>query len=293
MTMRLLQTVFLILLSVGIFAQDTLHTENSVLWKISGKGLEHDSYLFGTIHLIPEDSYFFTENMRNSFNECDVLALEIDINMSVFEQLKLAKKSFLPDNTTLKDYMDKEDYNFLSQFILDSLEMSNLEWQSMNKMKPIFSSILILNKFIEKPVTYEQELNEMAKKNKMTVIGLETANYQLDVLNKIPIEEQVEMLKPENIDMNPLDEFLELVDIYKSQEINSMLEMFYEDESMLKFEDELLIQRNKNWIPIIEKHILKKSLFIAVGAMHLPGEYGLINLLKQNGYSLTPVNIHE
>ena len=60
---------------------------------------------------------------------------------------------------------------------------------------------------------------------------------------------------------------------------------------MLEFEDELLTNRNNNWIPVIEKQIKIGSTFIAVGAMHLPGETGILNLLKQKAYIVIPVNI--
>lgn len=291
--MRLLQTVFLILLSVGIFAQDTLHTENSVLWKISGNSLEQDSYLFGTIHMIPKKDFFFTPKMKEVFDVCEILALEIDINISLKKQFELAQKALLPNGKRLSDFMENSEYLRLRSYVLDTLGIKKSKWNQIERLKPIFSTSILINELIKKSKAYEKEFNKRANKRGLLVVGLETADFQIETLNKLTIEDQINMISSDEFFGDPLTEFNELVQMYKAQDLLSMLEMFYEDESMKEIEDELLIQRNKNWIPVISNYISKKPVFIAVGAMHLPGEYGLLNLLKQNGYSLTPLNIHE
>jgi len=290
---KLLHLLLFAFLSFNIFAQDTVKFENALLWEIAGNGLDQKSYIFGTIHFVPEEDFFFTDVMMQRFKECEILALEIDINMSIIEQVKLAKKTLLPDNKTLADYMEPNDYKAFSDYILDTLKISEFTWNSMTKMKPILSSTLILNELIPKSKTYEVEFNKTAKKNKMSVIGLETIESQIDVLNEISIEEQVEMLTNENMDKDPLEEFMKIVKLHKMQDINGMLELLYNDSSMLEYEEGLLTRRNENWIPIIESQIKKKPVFIAVGAMHLSGEFGVLNLLLKKGYTLTPLNIFD
>jgi uncharacterized protein len=58
---------------------------------------------------------------------------------------------------------------------------------------------------------------------------------------------------------------------------------------MAGFEDVLLINRNKNWIPVMEKNMLQSGTFFAVGAGHLPGDDGVISLLRKSGYKVVPV----
>ena len=229
--------------------------------------------------------------MKEKFENCKTLALEIDINMSLLEQVSLAKKIILPDNKSLSDYMTEEEYKKFSDYVLDSLKIKNSKWNQIIKIKPFFSISIILNELLPKTKMYEKELNKIAKKKKINVMGLETADYQIDVLNSISIEKQVEMITEDESEEDMLKEYLKMVSVYKEQNINEMLEMYKEDETMLEFEDELLIQRNSNWIPVIEKQIKKGSTFIAVGAMHLPGIKGVLNLLILQGYSVLPVKI--
>ncbi|MCD4792677.1 MAG: TraB/GumN family protein [Bacteroidales bacterium] len=290
--MKTLLAITILLYSHFIWAQDTVKYENALLWEITGNDIEEPSYIFGTIHLIPADDYFFTDIMKEKFENCKILALEIDINMSLLEQVSLAKKLILPDNKSLSDYMTEGEYKKFSDYVLDSLKIKQSKWNQIIKIKPLFSIPIILNELLPKTKTYETELNKIAKKKKMDIIGLETADYQIDVLNSISIEKQVEMITADEPEEDMLKEYLKMVSVYKEQNINEMLEMYKEDETMLEFEDELLIQRNSNWIPVIEKQIKKGSTFIAVGAMHLPGMKGVLNLLMLQGYSVSPVKIN-
>ena len=77
-------------------------SENSILWEISGNGLEHPSYIFGTIHMIPENDYFFTKSAKNCFNSCQTLVLETDIDIPLKKQIELAKQIMLPNGNTIK-----------------------------------------------------------------------------------------------------------------------------------------------------------------------------------------------
>ena len=289
--MKTLITLTILLFSQLIWAQDTVTTENALLWEITGNDLTEPSYIFGTIHLIPAEDYFFNEIMEEKLEKCKTLAMEIDINMSLSDQISMVKKIILPDNKSLSDFMTKEDYKKFSDYILDSLKIKKSKWNKIIKLKPMFSASIILTELMPKTKTYEIELNKLAKKKKMNIIGLETADYQIDVLNSISIEKQVEMISADYFTGDPINELLEIVSIYKNQNINKMLELYKGDDTMLEFEDELLINRNNNWIPVIEKQIKIGSTFIAVGAMHLPGETGILNLLKQKAYIVIPVNI--
>ncbi len=287
------KTILLVLIGFfsinAVFAQDSVKFENALLWEISGNQLKEPSYIFGTIHMIPEADFFFPDLWKEKFLKCKTLALEIDINMSLLDQIALAKKIMLPEGKSLSDYMDDEDYLDLQSYMLDSLHIKKSKWNQMNKIKPLFSMSLIYDDLLSNMKTYEVELNNLAKKNNMPVKGLETADYQIDVLNTISIEEQIEMLTGDELTGDPLEELEKIVKDYRNQDINQMLQTYKQDPSMLKFENELLIQRNKNWIPLIQNLASEGSTFIAVGAMHLPGNNGVLQLLKNAGYAVRPV----
>jgi uncharacterized protein YbaP (TraB family) len=82
-----------------------------------------------------------------------------------------------------------------------------------------------------------------------------------------------------------------LLEIYKSEYINAIYTVSQESENEItsKFEEILLSNRNKNWIPIIEKVAKEKATFFGVGAGHLGGEMGVIQLLRKKGYKVEPV----
>ncbi len=281
--------VFLYVSFNFLSAQDSIRSENALLWEITGKDLKEPSYIFGTIHMIPEADYFFPEVWKEKFLACKTLALEIDVNMSLLEQVDLAKKIILPQGTSLADYMEPTEYLNLQTYILDSLHIKKAKWNQMNKIKPLFSMSLIYEDLMDDLKTYETELNDLAKKNGIPTIGLETADYQIDILNKISIEDQIDMLTGDELAGNPIDELAKLIKVYKAQDINQMLELYKKDEAMKAYEYDLLTKRNQNWIPKIIAAAKKGSTFVAVGAMHLPGEAGVLRLLESEGYTVKAI----
>ncbi len=272
-----------------IQAQTTDNAQNSLLWRISGNGLEKPSYIFGTIHLIPKDDYFFTETMKEKFDSCENLVLEIDINLSLAEQINAAKQMMFPDGKTLKDYMTENEFSRFKTYLSDSLGIKESTFKQIQRIKPLFSSGLILRDLTGKTKTYEEEFNKRAKKNKMKISGLETLQFQMDLINNISIEDQVKMLLEDDMKTNPLDDYKKLLSFYKAQNLDSLKVLINSDDSMAELGDKFLKDRNADWISKIEKLISKNSSFIAVGAGHLAGNDGVLNLLRQKGYIIEPV----
>ena len=89
--------------------------------------------------------------------------------------------------------------------------------------------------------------------------------------------------------------FAKLLSIYKDENITAMLDIMNDDNysSVAEYQDELLDNRNINWIPKIKEHAEKQATFFGVGAGHLAGENGVINLLRQAGYTVTAVRDSE
>ncbi len=278
-------TILLFGISYFVEAQK-IENQNSLIWEISGNELENPSYLFGTIHIIPKKDYFFTDLMKEKFISCEALVMEVDLNMSFKEKIDIAKEIFLPSGKTLKDYMSEDDFNIFSAYILDTLELkkSKLEKRYI-RIKPFFTYGLILKDKLGKVKVYENKLNKLASKNKMKTIGLETIDEQISIVNKISIEDQVEMFLGTR-DYDIIDEYNRLLKAYKQQDISSLYELSKETDEFADFEQDFLITRNKNWVPEIEKFINHQSTFIAVGALHLGGPEGVINLLREKGYTV-------
>lgn len=285
---KLFSILLLIFLTIPSFSQEE-DINNSLLWEISGNGIKSPSYLFGTIHIIPEKDYFFTNKMKESFDKCNTLALEIDINIPLLKQIEIAKKVIIPNNKTLEDYMSPQEFESFKIYMLDSLKVKENRFKQIQKIKPIFSMSIILSDMIKNPVAYEQKLNKMANKNDMDIVGLETVEYQMKILDSIDIQSQVYEFCIKNHSSNPIHEYNQMLDIYLKQDINKLYNLTSEDEFVKKIETNLLITRNKNWIPLIINLISKDPTFIAVGSAHLGGENGILEQLKREGYTLIPI----
>ena len=267
----------------GSFAQEA----NSLLWKVSGKDVTKPSYLFGTIHMLPEDKYFFTDKMQAALTSTDVLALEVDIDVPLAEQMKMAGEMIIPDGKSWADYMTADEYAAVKSAFVDSLGFKEKKMEKYSRIRPIYVSGLILSELLGKVKMYEQELTSMAKKGKKTIIGLETFQEQMDIVGSISLEDQMEDLKESTASM--VRDYNEMLDAYVSQNL-SELKKLSDDESFDKMEAKLLTERNDRWVKAIEPKLASTPTFYAVGAMHLVGEKGLIEQLKAAGYSVEAVN---
>lgn len=269
--------------SVGAFAQET----NSLLWKVSGKNITKPSYLFGTIHMLPQEKYFFNDKMQEAMDACDVLALEAEMDIPLSEQMKMAAQMIMPDGKTWADYMTAEEYAAVKSAFVDSLGIKEKKVDKYSKIRPIYVSGLIMSELLGKVKMYEQELSAMAKKAKKEVVGLETIQEQMDIVSSIPVEDQIEDLKSTTASM--MRDYNEMLEAYVSQNLEALESTTEDSDSFDKMEAKLLTERNERWIKAIQEKLGEQSIFFAVGAMHLVGESGLIKQLQTAGYTVEAV----
>lgn len=265
---------------------------NSILWKIEGNDIK-TSYLFGTIHLIAKEEYFFTKVMQEAFDATEVLALEFDIEkaMDLGTQMGLIQKAFMRNDTTLRDLLSDQDYGIVKKHF-DEMGMPLF---MLERVKPMFLTIfasedMMGGDMLEDVKSYELELADMARARKVPVMGLETMEYQLSIFDSIPYTAQADMLVASiQTDIEAEQNLDSLVYHYKNQNLQRLDQLINADPTTKKYRRVLLDNRNRNWIPVIEDIIPEQPLFIAVGAGHLNGEFGLIQLLRNKGYSLSPI----
>jgi uncharacterized protein YbaP (TraB family) len=117
-------------------------------------------------------------------------------------------------------------------------------------------------------------------------MGLESIEFQMKLVDQTDIRTQA--LSILGTDMEK--EYYDMLKIYKQQDLGALFDLMYKTGDFVDMEEDMLIKRNDKWIPEIETQIKNESTFIAVGAAHLAGSKGLINLLRQKGYTLKPVN---
>jgi uncharacterized protein YbaP (TraB family) len=275
----------LLILSITINVQAQ---ENALLWQVTGKDLKQPSFLFGTIHMICPEDFSISDSIRSTFNRTGKLYLEIDMDDASL-MIKTVQLSMLKQGS-IQDLMNSESYTRLERFMKDTIGMPMI---MVNKMKPFTLLSLLYSKILpcRKPESYEQRLLEMAKKQNMEVLGLEKLEDQFAVFDKIPDTTEISMIM-EMIDNYEIQrtEFAKMVLLYNHKDLNGLANMINASPDMAGFEDILLINRNRNWIPVMEKAMAAQPTFFAVGAGHLPGENGVIGLLKKSGYTITPVD---
>ncbi len=276
----------IILSFTSIFLFSTYQAQ--LLWKISGQNLRKESYLYGTIHLVPKEKFVVKKSIDRAFNTSEILALEIDLNMSLSDKINAAREMILPNNKKLSDYMSEEEFNKLKSYCRDTLHISKSKFNRYLRLKPFFFSAVLVQESIGKSKGYDTYFQKKANKKKIPLAGLEKLEDQLSLVNKLDMQEQIDALKESS--SAELREYYEMLDLYLKEDINALEKLIINSESMDEnFKENFLIKRNKNWIPVIEKLVQNKSSFIAVGAAHLLGEEGVIQLLKNKGYTLTPV----
>lgn len=262
--------------------------DNSLLWEISGNGLATPSYLFGTFHLMCKDDMFFSKNFKNSLSNADMLVMEIDLSDSknTFGAIEFLK---MKNDTTLKMILSQNEYNKLSSFFKDSLKMSLSFFENM---KPVFLQVLFYPKMMscKQSGSLEEAIMVQAKKANKQIKGLETIELQSALLDNISYQEQAKSL------MELIDDFKKqklnfekLLQSYKSQNAKEMSKLIESDPEMKNQMPELLDNRNINWVNQFETLMPNASLFVAVGAGHLFGKMGLIQLLQKKGYQLRPI----
>lgn len=269
--------------------------ENSLLWEISGKELSQPSYLYGTIHMIGADDFFITKATQKAIEDSERMTFEInmeDMN-SLTVMFSLLGQVMMDGGMTLTKLLSEEDY----ELVKNHFEEIGLPLFMLERVKPMFLSAFATGDMSGEGMqsgavkSYEMEFMELAKENDQEMAGLETIAYQMSIFDSIPYPAQAEMLVESIRGTNTEDDqFDEMVKLYKNQDLSGMQEMFKSEEGGLGgFEDVMLNNRNRNWIPIMEEMMTDKKTFFAVGAGHLGGEIGVVNLLREAGYEVKPL----
>ena len=259
-----------------------------LLWEISGNGLENSSFLYGTIHIISKDDFVMTDMTREKIAGSEQMVMELDLDDPKTMMGMLTKIS-MKDGQTLKGLLSPEDYSLLSDFFRDTVGQSLM---LVEKMKPFMALSMVYPKMLgEQTASYEMEFMKLAKKSSLEILGLESIDDQMGIFDAIPYEDQAEMLmefvKSYGTEKGKIQE---MVQLYVDQDLKGLYDFSTQSSEMEGYQDVMLDNRNENWIPKMENMMSEKVSFFAVGAAHLWGPKGVINLLKEQGYTVKAVN---
>ena len=272
------------LLSFQTWGQDA----NSLLWEISGNNLKKTSYLFGTIHVLCPGDFKPDDPLKSRLLTVDRLILEMDMTDPELMP-SLMQAMMMKDGMTLHKLLSAPEYEKIDRFFSDSIGISIT---AFSHNKPFILTSLLFTYILHcTPQSVEEQLTNLAGEYNITVSGLETPQQQAALFDQIPYRTQAEMVL-RMIDNLPMarEEFTRLLNLYRSQSVQKLYE--YASKSQFDFngfDKILLADRNSKWVSHIERLSPDSASFIAVGAAHLGGKKGLIQLLKNKGYKLSPV----
>ena len=278
---RIFFFLFVLFYEVGAVAQ-------SLCWKISRPGAQHTSYVFGTMHSTDARVFKLSKGVELAMDSCAVFVNEMD--MENLDVMAIMKDMINPKNS-LQKALSKDDYAKLDSLANEKL---HLPLALLDHIQPILiSSLLETSSGEEKDsggVFLDLYLAQKCREHNKQVKGLETAAEQLKALNALSYNDQIELLvKTLHETATSETSFERMVTFYVQGELDSLLMMSEEAAMPPKLMEELVLKRNKRMADRMEKMFVESSHFFTVGALHLPGEKGVLSLLRKKGFTVTPV----
>lgn len=268
-----------------------------LLWKISGNGVEKASYIFGTHHVANKSICDEISGFKQAYDSvCQVIG---EVETAIMNDPKVAMQLMpymtMPEGQTLSSLYTDEEIQIINNCIAEILGPA-MSVKMFDNMKPIIlsSTIQVMLSMKHFPESAEQEgidsyLQTIAKADGKSVGGLETIEFQAELLYNEEIEKQAEDLLEIAEDMEEgMEQLEELAQIYTSQDIKRIGKMISKGSKKEELE-KILYGRNRNWIEQMKVMILQSPTLFVVGAGHLPGKKGVLKLLEKEGYIVEPV----
>jgi hypothetical protein len=262
----------------------------TLLWEINGKGLPKPSYVFGTMHVLCAAEEMMSDSLVAAISKSEQVFFEIDMDnpgemLGVFKYIKMKGDKKIADLLSPDEYQRVKEYFAKNKTILP-LSM-------MERFKPYFVAAMLSES--KMPCTSKSGMEELimrlAKKEGKPINGLESIAFQASVFDSIPYSEQAQELMKTIDEEAKQDSFTNrMAEIYRSQDLDQIEKLTLEEEGGVSSYLELfLFGRNASWIAPMEAAMQNQTVLFAVGAAHLPGEKGVLNLLRKAGYIIRPV----
>ena len=290
-------TALLSLVGLGVFIAcklkpnfKTAANSNTLLWEVSGNGIDKPSYFLGTMHLMCAEDAVLTDATKKIIKQVKNIYLEVDLDNAgellsgVMDVTNMRKEN-------LYEVLPEAEYLRVKEFF--EKHQPAVPFSIIEKQHPLMISSSLYEMFLtcEKKNGVELMIVNEAYAQKKEVKGLETVAFQLSIFNKIPYDEQAnELVK--TIDSIDKHKALlgEMLQVYKEQDIQKLYTITTTEEAGTSAYLEILLDnRNENWVKQFDTLAKDESILFAVGAAHLGGEKGVINLLKKKGYTLRPL----
>ena len=287
-----LTALFGLILSLFTSAANAQTPGQSVLWKVSGNGLTKPSYLFGTIHINCDTAYTNKASIKSAIKACDYVITELNLT-SYDELVKMYKASMDSSYTPLKSIYTAKEYKLIDSVsnALLGRSASTLDGRSPMGISMMFYTSPSIMGCTEMS-SIDMQITNWARIYGKQVDAFETFDFQDSILKSISAKEQAAWLLDFCKDINKgKTDFKKMMALYKAYDLAGLYKHLMTSPEMKTYEDMMLNSRNATWVEIIKANMKEIPMFVAVGAGHLGGQNGLIQLLRSAGYTVTAVPI--
>jgi len=261
--------------------------DRGLLWRVSKNGVA-PNYLFGTIHVADDRILDLPEPVSTALRQSRVFVMETvpDVN----QVLATGNRMFYHDGGSL----DKLVSASIFAKTVTILGTYNLPAEAVAILKP-WAAFLTMNYPPEIGTVLDLELLRRAREQNTQAYGLETMDEQIDVLDHLAQADQVRLLVDTVCHYDLIaEEFAALKTLYLERDLRGLVEYsnrytVADDHAYQALYEDLVIKRNHSMMATMLPHLEQGGAFIAIGAMHLPGEEGVLHLLQQQGYAVTVI----
>ncbi len=274
-------TLLLLIIALPLFAKNSL-------WEI--KTPTNKVYLLGSIHLLKADDYPLDKTLEEVYKKADVVVFETNIDETKNPEFQqhVSSQAFYTNDTLLSDVLTKSTYKKLQK----ELQKVHLHANALGNFKPWFIAITLS----QTKLSYlgfkakhglDQYFFNRVKKDKKEVDFFETALYQISLFTEMPAKYQNDFVEQTVVSIDSLEkEMGEMVAAWKKGDLETIDEKMNEGfDEYPEIKSRILTDRNEAWMTKIKKYLKSdKEYLIIVGAGHLPGKKGLLNLIKKEGY---------
>lgn len=260
-----------------------------LLWKVTSQS-GNVSHVLGTMHSDDPRITHLAGPVQQAFDNAESFTGEVMMDMASI--MSMSQMMYFTDGTQLKNIIGDDRYQKCTELLVQY----GIPDLMVNMMKPWAVATTLS---LPKPQTgqfLDLMLFQQAMAAGKSVHGLETAQEQMSVMDEMPESEQLAMLDEaiENFDNLP-GIFQRFVEAYLSRDLRQLQKL--NDEFMAKsdpkvaqrFEENLVVKRNHLMVKRMQARLAEGNAFIAVGALHLPGNEGILNLLSKQGYKVKSV----
>ncbi|MBO7199611.1 MAG: TraB/GumN family protein [Alistipes sp.] len=276
-----------------------------LLYKISGNGLKSPSYIVGTYHLAPASFADEIAGMSDAFAIVEQVYGEVDMLNLQASQIAMAQAMMLPEGKYVSDMFSAEEMDRINAYMRASMGMDlnhPMLREQLGRMRPsVLAMQLGVLEFIKITPNFnpndliDSYFQKEASKRGLPVGGFETTEFQIELLygESTDEEERKALLKLVDDKETMLAEMQAMTNAYFSFDMKGIYELTIrsiETGEMTPEEfAEMITDRNRNWVAVMPEIMSVKPTLFVVGAGHLPGEDGVVELLKARGYKVKPV----